>query len=186
MLLMEDKMNKYLISINDLPPSGKEFKLDDQDIWLDPIKEFKMDCRIKEPLKARVFVMPADDGCVVKGEISGEVIVPCNRCSENALVKIDNQFDEYEDIPSSDKKSNENKDITGHVVFDRNAPMLNLAEVAWEQFMLAMPVRPLCRSDCKGLCPQCGANLNLGDCGCERQAGDPRLEALRNLKVNRQ
>ena len=178
-------MNKYLVSINDLPPSGKEFNLDDQDIWLDPIKEFKMDCRIVSPLKANIFVMPADEGCVVRGDLRGEVIVPCNRCAENADINIDSKFDEYEEIPEKTRASQDSKNAEGHIVFDRNAPMLNLAEIAWEQFMLSLPVRPLCRDDCKGLCPKCGANLNLGACACENNDGDPRLAALQGLKIDK-
>lgn len=178
-------MNKYLISINDLPPSGKGFTIDDQDIWLDPIKEFKMDCRVTSPLKAEIFVMPADDGCVVRGELTGAAVLRCGRCAENADVDIDTKFDEYEEIPELTKASRDNKNAEGHIVFDRGAPMLNLGEVAWEQFMLSLPVNPLCREGCKGLCPQCGANLNLGSCSCGSEGGDPRLAALKNIKINK-
>lgn len=178
-------MNKYLVSINDLPPSGKEFTLDDQGIWQEPIKEFKMECRITEPLKARVFVMPADDGCLVRGELSGAVTVPCNRCAENADINIDNKFDEYEEIPENTRAAQDSKNAEGHIVFDRNAPMLNLAEIVWEQFMLSLPVSPLCREDCRGLCPQCGANLNIAPCSCKDNGGDQRFAALRGLKIDR-
>ena len=56
----------------------------------------------------------------------------------------------------------------------------------WEEFSLALPVKPLCRPDCRGLCPECGKNLNEGACGCSRDSGDPRLAALRQLKVKHQ
>ena len=49
-----------------------------------------------------------------------------------------------------------------------------------EDLFLAMPSRYLCRPDCKGLCPRCGADLNLGDCGC-KPATDPRWDALKEL-----
>lgn len=172
-------MNKHLVSINDLPPGGKEFVLDDQNVWLDPIREFKMDCAITTPLKMTAFVMPADSGCLVRGHMEGSVTVPCNRCAENANISLDAKFDEYEEIPEESHAKNDES----HIVFDRNAPMLNLGDVAWEQFMLAMPQTPLCKKDCKGLCPQCGANLNLGPCDCRGDDGDPRLAALRNLKL---
>lgn len=175
-------MKKHLVSINDLPPGGKEFTVDDQDVWLEPLKEFKMDCRITKPLAARIFVMAADDGCLARGTLTGEVVVPCNRCAENASVRIDSKFDEYEEIPPEEDKG---ADGDAHIVYDRHAPMLNLAEVAWEQFMLAMPPQPLCRPDCAGLCPKCGANLNLGACACENDEEDPRMAPLRNLTVKR-
>lgn len=173
-------MKKYLVSINDLPPDGKEFILDDQDIWLEPVKEFKMDCRIENPVHARIFVMPADEGCLVRGEMTGKIIVPCNRCTEDAHFAIEAKFDEFEEIPDN------NKGYAGEesrIFFEKNSPMLNLAEIAWEQFMLAMPARPLCRDNCKGLCIQCGTNLNWGTCSCRKEEGDPRLEILRNASV---
>jgi uncharacterized protein len=47
-----------------------------------------------------------------------------------------------------------------------------------EQILLDLPAKPLCRDDCRGLCPVCGAELNLGRCGCEARAIDPRWAAL--------
>jgi uncharacterized protein len=51
--------------------------------------------------------------------------------------------------------------------------------------LLALTERPLCRDECRGLCPRCGTNLNERDCGCTTEANDPRLAVLRNLKVAR-
>ena len=52
-----------------------------------------------------------------------------------------------------------------------------------EQFYLALPMKPLCGDDCKGLCPVCGTNLNRGTCDCKRDWEDPRLAALKTLKA---
>jgi uncharacterized protein len=59
--------------------------------------------------------------------------------------------------------------------------VLDLAHMLREQFYLAMPMRPLCREDCRGLCPQCGTNLNVDSCGCTRERHDPRFDGLRTL-----
>jgi uncharacterized protein len=59
---------------------------------------------------------------------------------------------------------------------------IDLNEVLREQFYLALPMKPLCREDCEGLCPKCGTNLNTGTCTCATQWEDPRLAPLRNLK----
>ena len=47
---------------------------------------------------------------------------------------------------------------------------------------MALPMKPLCKPDCKGLCPSCGKDLNLGACGCTHETIDPRWEALKALK----
>ena len=57
---------------------------------------------------------------------------------------------------------------------------VDLYEVAETAFILSLDSKTLCRDDCKGLCPTCGADLNLGDCGCEDQ-GDPRLAIFKQL-----
>ena len=59
---------------------------------------------------------------------------------------------------------------------------IDLSELMREQFYLALPMKPLCREDCKGLCPQCGTNLNTGTCDCAPAWDDPRLAPLKQLK----
>lgn len=180
-------MARHLISLMDLPADGKEFLLTDQDIWLDSLREFKMDCRIVDPLEMKATVRGAESGCLVRGELTGGVVVPCNRCAEDARVAIDANFEEYEEIPEEENKTGaaHGKNEETHIIFEKGQPMLDLGEVAWEQFMLAMPVKPLCRTECKGLCPTCGANLNLGPCGCQPAGDDPRMAPLRNLAIKR-
>jgi uncharacterized protein len=58
---------------------------------------------------------------------------------------------------------------------------LLLEDVIQEQLLLALPMKNVCRSDCAGLCPQCGKNRNLGDCGCRQPAKDLRWAPLENL-----
>ncbi|MET0153397.1 MAG: DUF177 domain-containing protein [Candidatus Binatia bacterium] len=59
---------------------------------------------------------------------------------------------------------------------------VNLAPLVRETLLLALPTKPLCREDCRGLCPRCGANRNGAECGCREEWRDPRLEVLRTLK----
>ena len=61
-------------------------------------------------------------------------------------------------------------------------PILPFREIVREQVLMAIPMKPLCREDCKGLCPTCGADENAGECGCEKAAADPRWEVLKSLK----
>jgi uncharacterized protein len=58
---------------------------------------------------------------------------------------------------------------------------LDLTEVTKEQVLLGLPMKPLCSESCKGLCPACGADLNLGPCGCGGKAVDQRFQALEKL-----
>jgi uncharacterized protein len=58
---------------------------------------------------------------------------------------------------------------------------IDLGQLVMEQLQLALPMKPLCDVACKGLCPQCGTNLNTGACNCSEKWEDPRLAALRSL-----
>jgi uncharacterized protein len=66
--------------------------------------------------------------------------------------------------------------------YDPHQPALELSPIAEERVQMALPMKPLCRADCRGLCPTCGKDLNLGPCACVRDAVDPRWEALRDLR----
>ena len=62
---------------------------------------------------------------------------------------------------------------------------IDLSPAVREQILLSVPASPLCREDCKGLCPKCGKDLNDGDCGCNRIAIDPRWTALKGIQLDK-
>ncbi len=62
---------------------------------------------------------------------------------------------------------------------------IDLKPAVREQILLQIPGSPLCREDCKGLCPRCGKDLNEGDCGCDRTVLDPRWAALKGLQLEK-
>ncbi len=59
---------------------------------------------------------------------------------------------------------------------------VDLRPLLIEQIQLNVPMKPLCRADCAGICPSCGANLNAGACGCETEEIDPRWKALESFR----
>ena len=67
-------------------------------------------------------------------------------------------------------------------VFPFDGEKIDLEPVFREQFVLAVPFAPLCREDCKGLCPHCGTNLNLEQCSCSEPMEDPRWAALKEIR----
>ena len=71
---------------------------------------------------------------------------------------------------------------TDEEVFDGKT--IDLDPIVREQVLLALPMGVVCREDCQGLCAQCGQNLNEKKCGCEQRVIDPRLAALKDIKLN--
>jgi uncharacterized protein len=61
---------------------------------------------------------------------------------------------------------------------------VDVTRLVYEQVFLALPTRPLCDEECRGLCPQCGVNRNTTQCSCAVESGDPRLAVLRGLKID--
>lgn len=61
-------------------------------------------------------------------------------------------------------------------------PVISVVPIAEERIQMAVPMKPLCREDCRGLCPRCGEDWNVADCGCALESADPRWKVLRNLK----
>lgn len=168
---------------------GSHVTLDDQSVWQGPIDEFGLNVRIARPLKAEMQIMPQEDGLLVRGRITGSVILPCNLCIEDTQVEINHGFDSFEPFPA-ELAEGELPDPDVDEYFIRLAPQgtgleINPGALAWEEFVEALPQYPLCREDCAGLCPECGANLNQAPCGCSHEKYDPRMEKLLGIKMNK-
>ena len=121
------------------------------------------------------------------GTFTGHVIVACGRCVGEVRLELDERlrvtFLPPDEMPTDDDDSEEGAEVAaGDLdVFPFDGETLDLEPLLREQFVLAVPFAPLCREDCKGLCPQCGIDLNSGTCACEKPI-DPRLAALKGLK----
>lgn len=185
-------MHNVKISLNDISPEGMTITVDEPAVWAVPMGEFGLSLRVVSPLSAELFVLRQDDGVLLRGRIKGEVVMPCDRCAEDALVIVDHSFDDFEEYPVEpeldsvpDPKRTEELELKEDcvLVVEKGALFLDVSSLLWEEFSLALPVKPLCRPACKGVCPQCGKNLNDAACSCSAVAGDPRMAALRAFKV---
>lgn len=123
-----------------------------------------------------------DPRFILSGRLQARLQMACGKCLEPFTLPIDTQVDlTYVPHPAVAAESEvelSQDDLTTAFYRDQT---LDLGEMVREQFYLALPMRPLCREDCKGLCPQCGTNLNQGTCACDVRWEDPRLASLRTL-----
>lgn len=170
-------MKELWIDITDVPAEGREFSFQDKEVWAEPAKDFGMDISFPE-ISAKLFVMPqGGDAFLVTGSTRGTVTVNCDRCLGPVSVDLDTTFDHYEDMKDPDE------DSAPLIRKHKGQIELDAATILWEQFVLALPPTNVCDTACKGLCPECGIDLNKEQCDCNRDSGDPRLAVLRNLKV---
>jgi uncharacterized protein len=121
----------------------------------------------------------------VTGRIQGKVENACARCLEPIETEVNGKLDLYfypmAEIAKSEEKAISKDDVD---IGFYEEPGLPLADVVREQVSLWLPVRELCREDCQGLCPHCGANLNAERCNCKEEFADSRWDALRKLKLD--
>jgi len=174
-------MTTYWINLKDLPSAGEDYRVEEQAVWEDPIAEFDLPYTVTEAFRANVHISPQDKGYLVKGDLSGTIEMPCDRCAERSGFVLATHFSVFEE---SDPSLTE-EDVLGprFLVLENDAWFLDLAGVLWEQLVLNLPFKHICSEDCKGVCPKCGSNLNLGACECQAEEGDPRLAVFRRLKI---
>ena len=125
------------------------------------------------PLKGNFWATRISEGIYLSGKLHSKMAQPCVRCLENADVPITIKIDELFYYPPPVQSEEE------YLITDDG--FANLAPLIHELTVLSMPIQPLCKVDCQGLCMVCGQNLNEGDCDCEEDNIDPRMAVLKSL-----
>ena len=140
--------------------------------------------RIASPVRLAFEIFKDKSAFRLVGTTKTTLEVPCSRCLEPLVVPVDAQFDlRYQPHSTNVGEGEleiEEDDLT--TAFYQNEE-IDLEQLMREQFYLALPMKPLCSDDCKGLCPVCGANLNRDACDCSRSWEDPRLAALKEFRT---
>jgi len=142
--------------------------------------------RIVAPVQVEMDIHKDKERFRLEGTARTELELSCSRCLEPFTLPVDAAFD-VRYLPASEHGDGESEvaeeDLDTSVYRD---DQIDLNEVLREQFYLALPMKPLCREDCRGLCAQCGTNLNTGTCECEPVWEDPRLAPLKELGKRRE
>lgn len=137
------------------------------------------------PVRFQGEVSRIERGYALEGRLAYRGKLECSRC----LVAY--PFQTREDFslllykgrmagkPGEEEVALEKEDLDAYFYED---PVISVAPIVEERIQMAIPMKPLCREDCKGLCPQCGQDRNAGDCGCVAEVVDPRWEPLKSLK----
>jgi uncharacterized protein len=131
----------------------------------------------------RLTLMPDGSDVSVDGQIEAIVPQACSRCLEPFRANVSARVDMHlTPRPATGGDSNELGQDDLDVDFYVN-DQLDLDRLIEAETTLALPMKPLCRTDCRGLCPVCGANRNVTACQCEVRQPDPRLAALKQIST---
>ncbi|WP_337098807.1 YceD family protein [Paenibacillus sp. YIM B09110] len=130
------------------------------------------------PLRVSLQVTGNEGFITVDGELSIDLELACSRCldptSEHTVIPF---FEQFKPASGDEEKDEEDESDFIEVSGER----LNLKPYLEEALLLFMPFAPLCSDDCKGLCQECGQNLNERTCSCKTEKIDPRFAALKDL-----
>jgi len=135
------------------------------------------------PLVVQVVAELKDGVIHVVGQFATRIELTCARCLEPVEREVRSQFDlPYRPVAAVAREPEVNLAEEDTEVGFYVGDGLFLADVLAEQVHLALPMKTLCREDCRGLCPRCGANLNRESCRCCHPGIDPRLAPLAEWK----
>jgi uncharacterized protein len=138
---------------------------------------------LAQPAEVKGTVRRTGEGVFVNGHVETRAQLECDRCLKPLELPVSADFaldyitGAVYESGSTAALSEEELSVS---VFDGES--IDLDEIVKEQVLLAVPARTLCREDCKGFCPDCGIDLNTGQCNCAADEVDPRWAALKSFK----
>jgi uncharacterized protein len=174
-----------LLDLSKLHGQRQHFERTFQPSVFDPQDE---DYRVAAPVELSMDVEKTGaDAFRVTGRAVTRLEMPCSRCVEPFEVPVDARF-ELRYVPQSQaadgNQEHEIREDDLTTSYYREGA-LDVVDMLREQFQLALPMKPLCAEACRGLCPECGTNLNRSECSCQPVWEDPRLAVLKGL-LNRE
>jgi uncharacterized protein len=139
------------------------------------------DIQFDGPVSVALKLTNAETRILVQGKVSGSVLVECARCDEEYSLPL--EFEVEEGFVSEESPEADVEGIDAFEILTYKEERLVLDEMLRQNFLAAVPMQPVCRGgECKGMCDQCGANLNTESCNCDEDEIDPRWAALKEIK----
>ncbi|HEX16499.1 MAG TPA: DUF177 domain-containing protein [Deltaproteobacteria bacterium] len=175
------------IEWEDIPPEGLEIELEGmEELSLKgPKGSLEEEMRLASPVRGKLFLKKRKKGLSVKGSFRCSVFIYCARCLKEFEMPISEEFEglylTLKEAPREDEVELSPDDM--EIGFLREEAV-EVEEILKERIWLSIPMKPLCKEDCKGLCPTCGKDLNEGECDCPKEAIDPRFAVLKDLKLS--
>ncbi|MBI4600107.1 DUF177 domain-containing protein [Candidatus Uhrbacteria bacterium] len=171
-----------VFDIDDITEDGLAFRLQ---VGRDRFKIDQTDCALSQDVSVEGLLRKVNREVFLTGHIKTEVSLICSRCLEPLRSSVDcpvsAKFVPQDKAKKWKSETEVQEDDIDSEHYAENK--VDITQPVHDQILLAVPLVPLCRKDCQGLCSECGKNLNNGPCGCHKEKpGDPRLAVLQSLK----
>ena len=163
------------INILDIPEEGLEQEFD--------LPITINDNAIPDAASARIKLLRFGKKILVDGAVKVNISLKCSRCLNDYSCPVDLDFRE-EYTPADETEPGSRKELSGDQmdIGFYVGEEIDLAGIVKEQVLLEVPMKPLCKNDCRGLCSKCGADINMQTCNCKDDHIDPRLAPLAKYK----
>jgi uncharacterized protein len=172
----------FIVFLNKIPPEGLEREFE---IGNPAAAGIALSVPLAGPIRALFEIERLGNEVRVHGTVSASVRLECSRCLTSFAYPIEGEVDASFAPPSSLEEGEHQHELSADEL--EVQPLVqgaaDLRGVIAEQIHLALPLKPLCRENCSGICPHCGREAAHGPCGCAPTGGDPRWEALKKLTV---
>lgn len=148
--------------------------------WLNElISDLKTkDFSFSKPMSLTLTATKSEGDIFIRGKIKTTVILSCARCLKSFEYPVDTDMN-LTFVPAQEGPP-QVENISADLEF-YEGDTIDLSKGMKDQVLLAIPLKPLCKDSCKGLCPQCGVNLNVGSCDCHKVTFDSKFEILKGL-----
>ncbi len=130
----------------------------------------------KEPVVLHVENL-GDRRLLITGEMRFSLSIPCSRCLEPVVYPFDLVIESEADMQKTDEERASDLDEQPYI----SGYNLDIDQLLSNELLLNLPMKVLCREDCKGICNRCGMNLNEGTCSCDRSSPDPRMSVIQDI-----
>ena len=114
---------------------------------------------------------------LLKGKTNVMLSMPCSRCLEPVNIPFELDLYHELDLSRTGEERAENLDEQPYL----DGYYLDVDQLIGNELLLNLPMKVLCKDDCRGICNQCGINLNQGTCSCERGSPDPRMSIIQDI-----
>lgn len=170
-----------ILRVSDLTEDGVHVEAVEEPQWLVNLPELWSDdsnLKILSNIGIDLLVTRVLKEVSVMGNIRLLIEVPCSRCLEPVEMELNPAISL---VLSPGEKLSEQDDDIEHETYIGDE--IDLSNYLMEQVAISLPVKVLCKEDCKGLCTSCGADLNYEICACDKEHVDHRFAVLKKLKI---
>ena len=178
------------ILIEQIPEDGLILKFEKSESAFPVLSEMVTngECDFKVPIRTALRALRIAEIVEIEGDVASTVWLPCSRCLKPVETSLNSHFSlTFMHQPAESEQEDESREVElnademGMVYFQGDK--ISLIDTIQEQVLMEFPFRILCKHGCKGLCPNCGADLNETPCDCNPKPSTGKFDVLKNLKI---